>query len=160
MTSAHSGIKCWVTKLNGEYNDLENSYVLSPIFDFSNWTEPPILSFFHNYQIEGGYDGATLEYSTDGTNYYSLGTYEDSTANHWYDVEDSVAYIGSASWGYSSSDYDDSENGWIQSAYRLDGFEGASNVRFRFALVRMIPMVMKAGLLMIFALQHHQKFRE
>ena len=132
ITGAHSGIKCWVTKFNGDYNDLENSYVLSPIFDFSNWTASPVLSFFHNYQIEGGYDGGTLEYSTDGVNYTTLGVYADSTANHWFDVEDSVAFIASANWGYSSSDYDDNDSGWIQSAHRLEGLEGLSNVRFRF----------------------------
>jgi uncharacterized protein (DUF2141 family) len=134
ITKAYSGKKCWVTDTLGTYHELENSYVLSPLFDFSSESEIPILSFFHNYQTDGGFDGAVLEYSLDGINYSTLGSFNHSTAVHWYDVEDSVAYIGNGNWGYSSSDYDNEDSGWVQSSFQLDDLLLQPNVRFRFRL--------------------------
>ncbi|MBS4029052.1 MAG: hypothetical protein KGZ58_10510, partial [Ignavibacteriales bacterium] len=134
ITSAHSGIKCWVTDTSLFYNNLENSYILSPLFDFSNLPSTPILSFFHNYQIEGGFDGGIVEFTLNGTNYQPLGTLFDPSAVHWYDIEDSLFNIQHPNFGGSSADYDDNDSGWIHSSILLSELEGASDVRFRFRL--------------------------
>jgi len=132
ITKAYSGKKCWVTDTLGTYRELENSFILSPVFDFSSLSETPIVSFFHNYQTEGGYDGAVLEYSIDGINFSTLGLFNNTSAVHWYDVEDSVAFIGDGNWGYSSSDYDFEDSGWVQSSFKLDDLVLQPSVRFRF----------------------------
>ena len=44
IKSAASGTKAWKTRLAGNYNDLENSYLYSPCYDISGMTNPT-LSF-------------------------------------------------------------------------------------------------------------------
>ncbi len=134
ITSSHSGNNCFVTSLDSTYTDFENSYLLSPVFNFSNVFDTPILSFYHNYQIEGGYDGGVIEYTLDGNEFYPLGIYSDTSGRYWFNYSDSVAYIGVGCWGYSSLDYDDNLDGWVQSAIRLYGFEGFNYIRFRFRI--------------------------
>ena len=55
----------WVTKLTGNYNNSENGYVMSPIFDLSSlscaW-----ISFDYKYNTELNFDKAWFEYSLNG----------------------------------------------------------------------------------------------
>jgi hypothetical protein len=85
MKSAASGSKAWKTRLAGNYNDLELSYLYSPCFDISGLTIPT-LSFSVALDLEdcGPYlcDAAWVEYSADGVTWTKLGAFGSGT--NWY----------------------------------------------------------------------------
>ena len=69
INSAASGTKCWVVGgLTGNfYNNGENSYLLSPCYNFSTLTNPQI-AFNIFWETERRYDGASFQYTIDGGN--------------------------------------------------------------------------------------------
>ncbi|MBM3432328.1 MAG: T9SS type A sorting domain-containing protein [Bacteroidetes bacterium] len=71
-----SGVKSWKTRLKGQYNDNEWSYLYSPCFNLSGLTSP-MLSFLVALDLEdcgnGFCDGAYVEYSADGQTWMRLG---------------------------------------------------------------------------------------
>ncbi|HRE38059.1 MAG TPA: S8 family serine peptidase [Chitinophagaceae bacterium] len=88
ITRAASGSKAWKTRMAGNYNDYEQSYLYSPCFDISTLTSPA-LSFSVAIDIEdcgaGLCDGAYVEYSTDGIAWDTLGAYNQGT--NWYNKD-------------------------------------------------------------------------
>ena len=81
--NAHSGIKCWGTKLDGNYdNNADWSLILQvPLYEV-NW---PLLSFYTWYRFEAGFfgtfpDGGNVKVSTD-----SCATWEIVTPVGGYD---------------------------------------------------------------------------
>ncbi len=80
-----SGIKSWKTRLKGQYNDSEFSYLYSPCFNLSGLTAP-MLSFLVALDLEdcGGTfcDGAYMEYSADGVTWTRLGAVGQGV--NWY----------------------------------------------------------------------------
>ena len=89
ITGAGSGSKCWITggTSTSFYNFSERSYVESPCFDFSSMTNPHItLRVF--WETEFTYDGANLQYSTNGgvswTNVGAYGDAIDCMNDNWY----------------------------------------------------------------------------
>lgn len=85
IKSAASGAKAWKTRLQGNYNDLEKSYLYSPCFDLTGMTNPT-LSFSLALDIEdcGAQlcDAAWVEYSADGIAWSRLGLSGQGT--NWY----------------------------------------------------------------------------
>jgi hypothetical protein len=85
---AASGSKAWKTRVAGNYNDYEQSYLYSPCFDISALTSPT-LSFSVALDLEdcgtGLCDGAYVEYSTDGISWDTLGAYGQGT--NWYNKD-------------------------------------------------------------------------
>ncbi len=85
IKSAASGAKAWKTRLSGNYNDYEASYLYSPCFDVTGMTSPT-LSFSVALDIEDCgatlCDGAWVEYSADGNIWTKLGT--SGTGTNWY----------------------------------------------------------------------------
>jgi hypothetical protein len=85
IKSAASGIKAWKTRLVGNYNDLENSYLYSPCYDISGMTNPT-LSFSVALDLEDCgaslCDAAFMEYSVDGKTWTKLGSAGIGT--NWY----------------------------------------------------------------------------
>jgi hypothetical protein len=91
INKAANGTKAWVTNLTGNYNNNEYSFLYSPCFDLSGLTQP-VLSFSHIFRTEDDCycDYHYVEYSTDGQNWFRLGTtagginwYENSTLQAW-----------------------------------------------------------------------------
>jgi Subtilase family/Secretion system C-terminal sorting domain len=82
---AASGAKAWKTRLAGNYNDNEKSYLYSPCFDISGMTAPA-LSFSTALDLEDCgnnlCDGTYVEYSTDGKTWTKLGAAGSGT--NWY----------------------------------------------------------------------------
>lgn len=77
IKGAASGSKAWKTRLAGNYNDDEKSYLYSPCFNLSGLTIPT-LSFSVALDVEdcgtGGLcDAAYVEYSVDGSTWTKLG---------------------------------------------------------------------------------------
>lgn len=89
INRAASGSKAWKTRIAGNYNDSEKSYLYSPCFDVSSMTAPS-LSFSLSLDIEdcGNVnlcDGAYVEYSLDGKLWDTLGAYGQGT--NWYNKD-------------------------------------------------------------------------
>ena len=85
INRAASGAKAWKTRLIGNYNDYELSYLYSPCFNISSMTKPT-LSFNVALDLEDCgatlCDGAWVEYSSDGNNWIKLGALGNGT--NWY----------------------------------------------------------------------------
>jgi gliding motility-associated-like protein len=142
IDAAAGGLNCWVTGglTNSSYNSGENSWLMSPCFDFSSLQHPEI-NFNIFWETERRFDGASFQYSTDGgTNWTLLGN---TTANpcdvaHWYNT-DNITYLG-GTMGWSGSANPDNGsclggNGlgrWAAAKHTLLMLAGQPNVRFRF----------------------------
>ena len=85
IKNAASGAKAWKTRLQGNYNDLEESYLYSPCFDLTGMSNPT-LSLSMALDLEDCNntlcDGAWVEYSADGLTWNKLGAYGQGT--NWY----------------------------------------------------------------------------
>jgi hypothetical protein len=85
INRAASGAKAWKTRLLGNYNDNEVSYLYSPCIDVSGLGKPT-LSFSVAMDIEDCgtniCDAAWVEFSVDGVSWYKLGTTGNTT--NWY----------------------------------------------------------------------------
>ncbi|MFL5773183.1 MAG: S8 family serine peptidase, partial [Flavisolibacter sp.] len=85
LKNAASGIKAWKTRLAGNYNDNELSYLYSPCFDITGMTNPS-LSFSVSLDLEDCgaalCDAAWVEYSADGITWTKLGA--SGTGTNWY----------------------------------------------------------------------------
>ncbi|MFI5187187.1 MAG: S8 family serine peptidase [Chitinophagales bacterium] len=95
INSAASGSKAWKTRLAGNYNDLELSYLYSPCFDISGMTNPTLsLSLALDLEDCGASlcDGAWVEYSADGITWNKLGAFGSGT--NWYNKN----YSGDQLW--------------------------------------------------------------
>lgn len=122
ISAAASGSNAWLTGgLDGEYNDYEKSYLVSPCYDFSAMAVDPALDFSIIYDTEEGVDGAWLELSVnDGQNWTKVGS--QGTGINWYNT--------------ASPQVDDFWSGnsgrWLTARSVLTGTAGKSNVRLRF----------------------------
>jgi hypothetical protein len=98
ISAAGEGNNSWITGglSNSSYNNGENSFLESPCFNFSSLVYPRI-SFRIFWESERRFDGASLEYSTNGgAVWYLLGTVN-SNANcegeNWYNTP-GITYLG------------------------------------------------------------------
>ncbi len=137
ITGAHSGAKAWVTGITGAYPDGSNASVVSPQFNMTSVTSDPVISFWHNFNSESGWDGGILEVSTNGgTSWTQLdnnagtgGNFITAGSANWYNGN--ANSIGMA-WQNTSTAYTGQASGWIQTQTRLTGVAGQANVRIRF----------------------------
>jgi hypothetical protein len=85
INRAASGAKAWKTRLAGNYNDNELSYLYSPCFDITGIANPT-LSFSVAMDLEDCgvqlCDGAWVEYSADGVTWTKLGA--PGSGTNWY----------------------------------------------------------------------------
>ncbi|MBK7965912.1 MAG: T9SS type A sorting domain-containing protein [Bacteroidetes bacterium] len=122
--SALSAPFAWDINLNTAYTNNAHCRLYSPFFDFSAAVHPKI-EFWQNLNSENNWDGFRLEYKSGiDTNWYVLGTVNDSNALNWY-TDAALNSSNLPAWEGSSL-------GWQQSIYNLD-FINLSNVaQFRF----------------------------
>ncbi|GAB4159147.1 MAG: fibronectin type III domain-containing protein [Winogradskyella sp.] len=130
INSAASGTNAWVTNLTGNYNSNEDSWVTSPVFDFSSLTAPSIeLNIW--YDIEFSWDGAVLQSSIDGgTTWVNVGAFGDP--NNWYTDNSINGAPGGQQEGWSGTGAAGT-NAWVTARHPLTGLGGQSNVIFRVA---------------------------
>jgi hypothetical protein len=108
-------------------------------------TEPLfLLRFYHKFTTEGAYDVMTVEISISGGPWTRLDSIGGAGANFntdssyaWYDNTSTFGPVppkfSSITTGIGSDGiYSSHVNGWIQSAARLTGAAGQSDVKFRF----------------------------
>ncbi|WP_179352825.1 T9SS type B sorting domain-containing protein [Winogradskyella vidalii] len=130
INSAASGSNAWVTNLSGTYNTGENSWVTSPVFDFSSLAAPSIeLSIW--YDAENSYDGAVLQSSIDGgSTWNNVGANGDP--NNWYNDGSIGGNPGGQQEGWTGT-ATDGTNAWVIARHALTGLAGESNVILRIA---------------------------
>jgi hypothetical protein len=126
INMAASGSKAWVTNLDGNYNNLDQSWVESPSFDLSALTNPVIeLNIW--WSLETVWDGAYIESSIDnGSSWQIIGSV--GTGLNWYNNSDIYPGINTDAWSNNS-------NGWKTAANYITNLAGQSNVKFRIYLL-------------------------
>lgn len=136
LNAAHSGSNVWGIGLTTAYNSSDESYLLSPVFDFS-LISVANLTFWLNYNTEGNafgqYDGARIEYALNSASpvWQVLGNSggNSQVQNNWYNTAN-LTSSSLPAWNGNS-------NGWQKSSYKLGSVAGLPNdptgVQFRFA---------------------------
>lgn len=124
ITAAASTPNAWVTRLDSLYFSDENSFLISPCYDFSGVSIDPYILFSHIYNTDGFSDEGWLEVSTDaGANWSRLGT--SATGYNWYNDTTNNAWDGNSTATFGN---------WRTAYHELTGVAGSGNVRLRFAL--------------------------
>lgn len=148
IQSAGEGTRCWITGgLTGNgYKDAQASWLQSPCFDFSA-LQYPFISFLVYWEIEHRFDGATLQYSTDGGIIWNdLGSSadgKDCLNDNWFNYSP-VTYLSplsSAGHGWSGTIQPTSgicqggngSNAWVTAKHVAPQLAGMPSVTFRFA---------------------------
>ncbi|MDN4166878.1 PKD domain-containing protein [Cytophagales bacterium LB-30] len=129
INAAKSGIKAWVTSLEGKYPANERSYVVGPCFDLSQ-LQKPMLSLALWSDVARQSDGAVIQYSFDLENWTLLG--DMGRGLGWYNQENIVsnpqaleAIVGNVGWSNTS-------DGWYTASYALDELKALGDkVTFR-----------------------------
>ncbi|MBK0404379.1 hypothetical protein I5M27_15380, partial [Adhaeribacter sp. BT258] len=128
INSAPSAPNAWVTNLSGNYNDQEDSYVMSPCFNFTSLVAP-IFSAKIFWHTENGWDGAVLQSSIDnGSTWQTVGTV--GAPNNWYNNSSISGTPGAQSMGWSGNGTTGS-GGWVIAKHALTGLGGQANVKLR-----------------------------
>lgn len=142
INNASSGSKCWITGglNNPAYNNSENAWLMSPCFDFSGLVNPEI-SFKVFWETERRFDGATLQYSTDGgSNWIVVGNANTNNCDilNWYNAS-SITYLGNTV-GWSGNVQANAgsclggngSGAWVIAKHPLTFLAGIPNIIFRF----------------------------
>lgn len=132
INSADSGTNAWSTNLTGSYNTNENSWVVSPIFDFTSLNYPSIqLSIWWN--SENSWDGAVLQSSIDaGGSWQNVGALNDP--NNWYNDGTINGSPGGQQEGWTGrTSSNNGSDGWVTARHTLNNLAGQANVIFRIA---------------------------
>lgn len=121
INSSYTGQNVWITKLSGLYPAETEAILYSPIFDFTEVTQP-YLNLVLNIKTEEGYDGMILESSTDGENWVKV---NGGDALYNYKTNYQNWDMGTPWWsGFSV--------GWQKFGASLSHLAGQSDVMFRF----------------------------
>ncbi len=126
INTAASGTHAWVTNLAGNYNNSENSYVVSPCFNFST-LQNPFVSLKRFVNAENSYDGAALQSSVDGgITWQHIGLIGDP--NNWYNDNSifGLQFSGSQE-GWTGT----TNSAWVTSMHSLASLAGQPSVKFR-----------------------------
>lgn len=135
INSAASGTKAWVTGPTGQYNNNENSFILSPCFNFSALTGDPDIEMKAWWDIEM-MDGAVLQTSTDGgQTWQNVGKAGDR--NNWFNDSTIMSQPGNqATWmahGWTGTTADKGSKSWVTVKHKLNGMAGKPSVQIRIA---------------------------
>ncbi len=134
IQGAASGTQAWVTNLTGPYLASEKSQVYSPCFNFTNATSSMAVNMRVWWETEGSWDGAALQYSTDGgTTWTNVGGY--LSADSWYNNLNIVGRPGEQGIGWSGRMVSNLAPGnWVTVTHPLPAAVlGQPEVRFRVA---------------------------
>ncbi|MFC5270636.1 T9SS type A sorting domain-containing protein [Adhaeribacter terreus] len=127
ITGAGGGTKAWATNLTGNYNNAEDSYVISPCFNLSGLLLP-VVEMKIWWNSEASWDGTVLQSSIDnGATWQVVGAFGDP--NNWYTDNSLDNRVGGQSIGWAGV----GPGMWVTAKHVLTGLGGQSNVRLRFA---------------------------
>ncbi|MFA9212423.1 MAG: T9SS type A sorting domain-containing protein [Candidatus Methylacidiphilales bacterium] len=141
ISGAYSSPNAMVTFLTGSYLGTEDCVILSPQFNFNSFTSDPVLRFRHNLKTDNDldWDGGVIEISINGGAWTRLDATTGAGANFnttgsfaWYNNTSGNGTLGANKFSGITSSYSSSTSGWVESATRLTGAAGQSNVKIRF----------------------------
>lgn len=116
ISSAYSGSNCWVTNLDGNYNNDELSYVRSPRIDLTTLTDPAIR-FYTIRSLETGDDGVTMQVSEDSASTWAtLGSA--SSTPPWYNSSTINALLSQG----NGNGWTGSSSGWVPMQHSLAAY--------------------------------------
>lgn len=126
INSAYSGNNAWTTVLAGNYPNNSNTYLYTPVFNFSAiaYTDTVLLNFQHWLAVADANDFGQVQFSINGgSTWIYLGFFGDPSGTNWYN------WVGAGVHGFNFTN-----SGWMYSSYKLDPtlFNGQSQVQFRF----------------------------
>src|SRR5690554_6397374 len=127
INSAYSGVNAWMTKLNQNYDNSANSWLMSPELDFTSYSEVH-FSVFLNIWSETGWDGMILESSTDGGNTWTH-VRADDTALEFYNNSSTNGPIDPPKW---SGRVQGQHGFWAEFATEIPELAGENSVYLRF----------------------------
>lgn len=132
INSAASGVNAWMTGLSSNHFDNEQSFVISPCFDFTNLSLPSLsMSVWWNSVVNS--DGAQVQASTNGgLTWTTVGT--TGLPDNWYTSTNiaALAWAGGTNEGWSGrNSTGNGSNGWVTAKVRMPALAGQSNVRLR-----------------------------
>jgi hypothetical protein len=123
-TGAYSAPNAWDVNLTSAYTNSTNITLTSPFFNFTGVGNSK-LEVMMKYYTELNYDGTRLEYTTNGINWYLLGTYGDPLATNWYTIA-SIYSSGQPAWAGTTG------GSWVKASRSLAQFANMPLVQFRF----------------------------
>jgi len=127
ISSAASGDNAWVTNLDGNYNNDELSYLVSPEFDLTALVDP-MIKFKSIRDLETGDDGVQFQVSVDsGYTYSVLGS---SSSSNWYN-NGSVSALSSQGNG---NGWTGLNSNWISVQHSLLSYASDTSVFFRLVM--------------------------
>lgn len=140
INSAASGVNSWVTNRLGTFNANEQSYVVSPCFDFSLMNLPVVkMKIWWDSQFD--WEGTVFQYSLDGgLTWQNVGSF--GAPDNWFNSQD-ITNLGwtnptvGSNEGWSGDQFGfpapNGSGGWVTARHYMRGIAGLSGVRFRFA---------------------------
>jgi len=127
ISTANSGDNAWVTDLDGDYNNDELSYLVSPEFDLTALVDP-VIKFSQIRDLENGDDGVQFQVSIDsGYTYSVLGS---SSSTNWYNSS-SVSALSSLGNG---NGWTGTTAGWSSVQHTLSSYASDTSVFFRLVM--------------------------
>ena len=136
IIGASDGVNAWATDLDGLYPNNAFETVVSPIFDFTGFTDDPEFRMDVWWNSEFSWDGAVLESSIDGgTTWQQVGAFGDPDS--WY-TDDTITGLSAngAAIGEGWTGRDSEANGsggYVEAIHLLDGLAGEPLVSLRVA---------------------------
>ena len=128
IDTAASGVKAWMTDTLNSYSNNEDSWVLSPCYDFSSLLLPQI-KFNVWWNSESVFDGTVLQSTVDsGMTWQTIGSFGDP--DNWYTVANIFGNPGGQSQGWGGSP---GSGGWVLAEHKMASLAGEPDVRFRVA---------------------------
>ncbi len=126
--SASNQTPAWFTDVPGIVTP-EQSYVVSPCFDFRGIEKPMIsLDIYHALSTDN--EGVVLQAKTDtGRKWVNVGNLEDGI--NWFNSSAIENLVVGQSTGWTGNSIDGTNDGWIGARHELDAFAGKKNVQFR-----------------------------
>ncbi len=121
-----SGTKLWSTGLSGNYPDLVNYTLVTPVFALETGS---VLTFKHRYGFESGYDGGNISISTDGENWTLLQPQGGYPYNNLPALTGQQGYSGSiANWETVSINLNQWSDEQVQFRFRMGSDGGTTNI--------------------------------
>ncbi|MEM6261584.1 MAG: PKD domain-containing protein, partial [Bacteroidota bacterium] len=132
INSAASGTQSWHTSVTtGGYSDDEESFVVSPCFDFSSLVQPVFRASVW-WESEEDFDGTVVQYSLDGgSSWVNIGAFGDP--NNWFNNDNITGDPGGQPEGWSGTVGSGGSGAWVTAERALTGLGGEPNVLIRFA---------------------------
>lgn len=134
IKGAASGVNAWITGRSTPHNANEDSWVMSPCFDFSSIENNPVISLDVWWETEFSWDGAVMQSSIDaGQSWQNVGAFGDP--NNWYTDNSINSLPGFQGEGWTGEKAGSTgSDGWVNAqTYLSPSLVGEPQVLFRLA---------------------------